>query len=1033
MNPEEPDNSREKTPLTGPIAWMAQHSVAANLAMIMLIVGGIYMSFKIQKEVFPEFTIDVASVSVGYPGASPEEVEKGIVLPIEEAVRGLEGVKEVASTASEGGGSVRIELDAGINRQKIQQDLEQRIRRIRTFPRDAEAPEVELASRRREVLQVGIYGDLDQWNLRQIAEQVRDNLLLAEGISQVEVERTRDYIMHIEVPQANLRAYGLTLEEIASKIGSSSLDVPGGRIQTTTGEILLRVKERREWADEFAAIPIITTENGSVIRLRDIATITDGFDESNFFATYESKPTIDIEVYRIGDETPISISEAVHERMEEIAQDFPPGVEYHIHRNRAEIYHQRLELLLRNGFIGLCLVMILLGIFLEYRLAAWVTIGMATSFVGGLLFLPWFGVSINMISMFAFLIALGIVVDDAIVAGENIYAYREKGYPPMEAAIRGAQDIAMPVTYSIITNCVAFAPMFFIPGVMGKIWWSIPAVVITVFLISLFEALFILPAHLAHTKLAANGDRENGSRIARIQGRFHNFFRETVDRVYSPIIIYTTRYRYITIAVAMALMFIVIGYIQSNRIGMVLMPEVDSDEASASAELPAGSTMEEARRVADILTASARQVVAENGGDKLSRGISARIRGTSVSVDIELTPPGIRTMSVVETARLWRESTEEIIGLETLQFESEGGFGGGRALTVDLSHENINTLERASRDLAERLRNFAAVRDVVDEQREGNPQLDFIIRPEGRSLGFTPEMVGRQVRAAFFGAEARRMLRGRNEIRLRVKLPEDERTSEHHIENLMLRAPSGAFVPLTDVAEVRRGQAFTSINRRDGRRVIRVTTDVRPRSETTRIITAMQEDMLPQLTRDYPGLMWSFQGRQASMRESTGALMAGFGAALFIIYALLAISFRSYVQPLIVILSIPFGIIGAMAGHILLGFNLSLISLMGVVALSGVVVNDSLIMVDYANKLRKTMSSIEAIRNAAIRRFRPILLTTLTTFGGLAPMIFETSRQARFIVPMAISLGFGILFATAIILIIVPAFYVAVDDVRGSS
>ena len=1013
----------------GPLAWMVYNRVTPNLLMIALIMGGFFVSGQIKKEVFPEFELDRVTVSVAYPGASPEEVEQGIVLVVEEAVRGLEGIKELTSRASEGSGSVSIELLADINQQKVYQDIKQEVDRIRSFPDDAEEPQVSLVARRREVLNIQLYGNTTEAALRETAEQVRDRLLQDPEITQIDLSGARDLEIHVNVPQEKLRAYKLTLDDIARTIDAASTDIPGGAVETDGGDILLRVTDRRDWANEFARIPIISASDGTVVRLEDIATVREAFEDSNRFATYNGQRSIGLDVYRVGDQTPVGVSRAVRNAMTEIEADITEGIDWDINRDRSEIYEQRLNLLLKNAGIGLCLVLLLLGLFLEFKLAFWVTMGIPISFLGGLLFLPALGVSINIVSMFAFIVALGIVVDDAIVAGENIYEYRQRGHGMIKAAILGARTVAIPITFAILTNIVAFMPLYFVPGVMGKIWKAIPVVVITVFAISLVEALFILPAHLAHTR-----STPASKLTARLHGWQQNFSAKVshfIDSRYRPLLKLSIRWRGLTVAIGMAVLMIILSYVMSGRIGMILMPRVESDRAVVTAVLPAGSPLSAAEMVQKRLVIGIERVAAENGGDKLLQGVYAEVNESDVSVTAYLTPPNVRPLNTGTVTKLWREEVGPIIGLESLRYESDrGGPGGGAALTVELSHRDTDVLDRASATLAERLAEFSNVKDVDDGFTPGKEQLDFRITPRGESLGLTSRDIARQVRNAFSGTTALRQQRGRNEVTVRVRLPESERSSEFNIENLMLKTPAGTFVLLFEVAEVTRGRAYTTINRREARRTVSVSAGVEPISETGQILATLNSQILPELAQDFPGLTYGYQGRQARMKESTGGLANGFIMAMIAIYFLLAIPFRSYSQPMVVMLAIPFGVVGAVLGHLIMGYSLSLMSMMGIVALSGVVVNDSLVLIDYANRQRlEGASAFTAVCDAGARRFRPIILTTLTTFGGLAPMIFETSRQARFLIPMALSLGFGILFATVITLLLVPSLYLLVDDV----
>ena len=1014
----------------GIIAWMVHNRVTPNLLMIFLLGAGFVAATKIKQEVFPEFDLDVVNVRVPYPGASPQEVERGIVLPMEEALRGLDGIKEMTSTASEGSASLRLELLGGADASRVRQEVEQAVDRVRTLPLDAEDPSITLSRRRREVVSLVLYGDAPEAVLRELAERTQDGLLQSDEITQIDIVGGRAVEIHVEISQETLRSHGLTLNQVASRIAAASVDLPGGRIDTESGEIMLRVTDRRDWAEEFATIPVQTTERGHVVRLEDLASVSEGFEDVDRATTYDGLPSIELSVYRVGEQTPIGISDAVQEMMPELEADLPDGVSWVVRNDRSDHYRQRLQLLMRNLFLGLTLVLILLGLFLELRVAFWVTMGIPISFLGGLLFLPGMGVSINMISMFAFIVALGIVVDDAIVAGENIYEYRSRGMSLKAAAIAGARDVAGPIGFSILTNIVAFMPLYFVPGFVGKIWRVIPMVVVTVFIISWVESLLILPSHLAH------GREEDPDRKPGPLRRFQLFFNQGVKwfaaSVYGPILRLLLRWRYVTVAAGVAVLIGTIGYVKGGHIGIIFMPRTESDTAFVGAQMPPGSPFEEAVRVRDELVDALSRVVEANGGDELLLGIATKIDGNSIGVSAYLTPPHIRPIPTSEVTQEWRSSAGTIAGIERLRFEYDRhGPGSGAGLTIELSHRDVDTLERAAAALAESLRQFPRLSDVDEGRSDGKQQIDFSLTPAGESLGLTSREIARQVRSSFWGAEAVRQQRQSDEVRVFVRLPESERASERDLESLLISTPTGRFVPLGEVAHVERGRSFTSIPRREARRVVTVSANVNPIGDTQQVMDQLDRTVLPGLVADFPGLTQEYRGSQFRMAESMGALGRGFLIALICIYFLLAIPFRSYIQPLIVMIAIPFGIVGAVLGHIIMDFNLSLMSMMGLVALSGVLVNDSLLLVDYANKRAAQGVDIRvAISQAGIRRFRPVLLTTLTTFGGLAPMIFETSRQARFLIPMALSVGFGILFATVITLILVPSLFLVVEDLR---
>jgi multidrug efflux pump subunit AcrB len=1023
-------------PARGPIKWMAHNSVAANLLMMLFLVGGLVSFTVITKEVFPDIQVDVVNVNAAYPGSSPEEIEQGIVLAIEEALTGLVGIEELTSVASEARARIRAELIEGVAAVQVYQDIKSEVDRIITFPEDMEEPEVSLYVHRHGVMENAIYGAVEDHVLKALAERVRDQLLQDELITQVDITGTRNPEITIEVSQESLRRHGLTIDDLTAILRRAAVEIPGGGLKTESGEVLVRMTERRDYGVEFARLPVIVGRDGSQVLFEDIADITDGLEEVNRFATFNGKPAVMVEVYRVGGQTPLEVAEATLSRLAEIEETLPEGIEMAVRRNRSDIYRQRAELLLKNGMMGLTLVLLLLGIFLEMRLAFWVMMGIPISFLGSLILMPATGLTINIITMFAYILALGIVVDDAIVVGENVYRHYQEGEPLLEAAVAGAREMAMPVSFSILTNIAAFIPIYLLSGRMGLVMAMLPVVVICVFIISWVESIFILPAHLGlHRERKLSGfrawlhDKQNG---------FSNGFRQWVDDRYVPFLSFCLNNRYLVVSVAGFLLAVTIGYMASGRMGFETFPRVESDYAYVTAALPYGAPIERSAEVGRRMTESALKVAEDSGHPELVTGVFARI-GLSGTHDLEcrayLADPDVRSkiMGTQEFVERWRAELGRIKGAEYVRFQSDrGGPGSGSALTVELSHSRVETLEKAAVELAGALEAFPIVTDIDDGFQLGKEQLSFRIKPEGQSLGLTASEVARQVRNAYEGVKVIRQQRGRSELTVRVRLPESERISEGNLDDLILRTPAGGETPLKEVVTIERGRAYTVITHRNGRRTMTVTADVRPRAAAGRIIEALESEALPRLMSRYPGLTYSYQGRQAEQRKSIGSLWKTIPVVLAAIYALLAVPFRSYVQPLIVMISIPFGIVGAAAGHLLMGYSMSMMGVIGIVALSGVVVNNSLVFVDFVNRRRREGIAVrQALLITGATRFRPILLTTLTTFGGLAPMIFETSRQARFLIPMALSLGYGLVFATAITLLLVPSLYAIVEDVKG--
>ncbi len=1021
----------------GPIAWMARNAVAANLLMLLFLVGGGVTFRSITQEFFPDMTSDTVTVSVAYPGAGPEEVEDGIVLVVEEAVRGLDGVGEVTASAREGSASVTAEIIESADPMIVYQDIKSEIDRIRTLPEEAERPQVSLDKRNRMELTVILWGDTSEASLRALGDSLREKLLNHDDITQVELRGVKPLEISIEIPQENLRRHGLTLGQVAARLRSESVELPAGGIKTDRNEILVRISEKRYRGEDFANTPILTTEEGVQLLLGDFATIRDGFEEVDRISRYNGQPSLAVDVYRVGKQTPTDVRKATESVLADVRPSFPIGIDARVRFSFADMFEQRAGLLIKNGIIGLCLVLLLLGCFLELRLAFWVMMGIPISFLGSMLLMPAAGLSINMMTMFAYILALGIVVDDAIVVGENIYHYRQMGLPPREAAIRGAREVAIPIAFSILTNCVAFVPMLMMPGMMGKFMRMLPLVVISTFLISWVECLLVLPAHLGHkTKPKKRGW---GTAIHERQQRFSHAFAAWVRARYAPFLRWAVERRYLVVAFAMAILITTIAYIASGRMGFELFPTVESDYSYGSCTLPYGVPVEQTDAAVKQMEEAAHQVARDLGHPELVEGILVEVGngGSHLgSVTVYLPDAAIRDKLKVGTLAftdLWRKEIGQIPGVTFLRLAADrGGPGSGPALTVELRHPDTEVLEQAALALAKEVQSFPLVRDADPGFQEGKPQIDFTLTSTGKALGLTARDVALQVRHAYEGAEVLRQQRGREEIKVKVRLPRDERESIHDLRRLILRTPAGGELPLTEAVSWERGHAYKSIQRRDGKRALTLKADVRPKSKVPQVTQELVGDTLPALISRFPGLTYSFEGRQADNRKSIGSLKTGIPLVLIAIFAMLAVPFRSYAQPLIVMISIPFGVVGATIGHLIMGYQFSMIGVIGIVALSGVVVNDALILIDFANRMRHDHSSpLEAIVAAGVQRFRPIMLTTLTTFGGLMPMIFETSRQARFLVPMAISLGYGLLFATLITLLLVPSLYLIVEDCRN--
>ena len=1036
-----------------PVAWMARNHVAANLLMGFLLLSGFLGMMSMRKETFPEFSMDSVQIQVPYLGATPAEVEDGVCRRIEERLRGLEGVRRINSTASEGMGVVSVEIGRGAEMSQMLDDIKAEIDRIETFPDETEKPVIKEALRRNQVIDVVLYGDVEEKVLKVVAERIRDDLRTAPLISQVELSGVRADEISIEVSERMLRRHRLSLAHITDAVRRASLDLPGGSVKSEDGEILVRTKGLRYAGPEYEEIVVLTRSDGTTLRLGQIATVVDGFEDSDLISRFNGQPATVVQVYRTGDQSALEISEYVKRYIDEQRGRLPAGVMIGHARDDARILLSRLDLLLRNARLGLVLVFICLSLFLDLRLAFWVMMGIPISLMGSFLLIEQFGSSINMLSLFAFIVALGIVVDDAIVVGENVYAHRERGKGFLQAAVDGTCEVGKPVVFSILTSVTAFMPIAFVEGMMGKFMAVIPVIVISMLILSLLEALFILPAHLSGDGRGPVG-RAIGY-VLRVPLRLHERLRLRVDRSLKHFIdthyLQTLRLALAnplaTVAVGLSLMLVTIGMIAGGRVKMVFWPEIESDWLTISLAMPEGTTAEQTEEVVRRIEKPALAVrdeyddAANTSGPSIFKHMftvigdqpmgrrhsvaaaaAAGSQGHLAEVVIELLPSEVRGISSNELAGLIRERVGEIPGVESLAFTSNI-FSAGNAIEVHLASANFDQLLQAVDRLKSEIAAYPGTGNIEDSFREGKIEMKLALRPAARTLGITLADLARQVRQGFYGDQALRFQRGNDDVRVMIRYPEAERRSLNDIENMRIRTADGVEVAFPQVAEVSLGHGYAAIERSDGQRIVKVTAEVDETiANSEEINRDLEERFLPVLVQDYTGLRYSYEGEQRERQDSYASLGRGFVVAMFGIYALLAIPFRSYTQPFVIMAAIPFGMIGAVWGHVLMGLNLGLLSMFGIVALSGVVVNDSLILLSFYNQRRvEGVDRDEALMQACRHRFRPILLTSLTTFFALLPMILEKSVQAQFLIPMAVSLAFGILFATVIILIGVPS------------
>jgi len=1035
MMKQEREANTSESGFQGLLTWFAKNHVAANLLMVAVVVTGLIVSLNIRQEIYPTFTLDVVEISMEYRGASPEEVEQSIILPIESELRSMELVREITATANEGNARILAELIPGSDRNRGLQEITAAIQRINLFPEDAEPPIIALDNgRRRGVMYLSIYGDLDAKGLVEFAREMENKLLSLPEISLIELRGVRSPEVHIEVPQARLRSMGLRLNDIAEAVDDASLDIPAGSIRTAGGDYLLKTRERKELAREFESIPIISRADGTKVRLKDIAVVKDGFEESERESYFNGRPSIWLAVYSSETQSPLTVARAVRQFIESEKAQLPDSVGITITFDRSDDYEERINMLLTNGAIGLLLVILALGLFLELRVAFWTTAGIPVSILGSLFLLPAMDASINMISLFGFIVTLGIVVDDAVVVGEEIFHKMSLGKSRMQAAVEGVQLMAKPVVFAVITNIIAFLPLLFVPGETGRFFYVLPAVVIAVFTVSLIECLLILPAHLAQKNKRSGFKLYN--QFHAWQTRLRVRIDHMIDRWYSPVIHLVVKQKYLTCALSVGAFLIILGYTLSGRIDFTFRPSIETPFVQAEIEMPSGTPTERTREVAFLIEEAARKTIDKLGEDDILIGITTSVAERSSNggeVSVRLVPQSERKVTSGEFAQLWRKEFPALPDVESVFFDYLIGPGGSAEIDIQISHPEVEVLREAAAEVAKAIGKYPGVEDVRKGFGREMPQFNFEITPEGRSLGITARELGQQIRHAFYGAEALRQPMDREELRVMVKFPESERRTLSGLENLLIRVPRGGEIPLRQAAKIELTDAPARITRVDGARVINVTANVVPGITTgNKVLGSFEKTELPQILKRYPQLRHSFEGEQREQREAMNNLSWGLLASLFAIYAIMASLLRSYLQAMVVLLMLPLSLAGAVLGHIIMGFDLSVFSVFGMIALCGMVVNGAFVLeLTRDQYLKQGKSPMDAVILAAQRRFRPIMLTALTTFLGLGPMIFETSIQALFLVPMAIALGVGTLVSAVLVLTFIPAVMTLIEDWRS--
>ena len=1045
------------------VTWFIDNPIASNLLMMVFLVAGVVSYVNTRQEEFPSIETGTIQINVPYPGAAPAEVEQAVCVHLEAALQNMENIERMTSTAREGGCAATLQLTTGADLNRMLNETKSTIDGITTFPADIEQPTVLSFSPASTVMSLALVADTDDASLKELAEQIRLELIDLDGVSRVEISYIRPYEISVEVSEFTLRQYNLSLSQISNVINNSAMDMPAGTLRTPGGEILLRSTGRMFTGEEYENIVIRSFPDGSQLRLGDIATVRDGFEEGYLTARVNGRNAAIVQIYRVGNEDTVRSAERVKQYVAERQPRMPGSVELMVLTDDAKGLQERIATVASNAYSGFILVLIVLTLFLRFKTAIWVAAGIPIAMLGALALFPSLGLTISSLTIMAFILVLGIIVDDAIVVGERVFVYEQQGMSPRDAAAEGTLSVSVPVIFGVLTTIAAFLPLLILSGPMGAFFNVIGGVVSLCLIFSLIESQLILPGHLSHRR--TKGHFMEGSPLIErwlvLQKKISGGLERFASQVYRPALRHCLEYRYATWAAATAVILITVALLMSGRVIFQFFPAVEGDRIYASIQMPEGVAVAVTEEALGRIEAAGAELVQELEAELDARIAAGDAPATpGVVVENTLTTLGSRInrggppmgrsgaggshiaevvlilssyedrgrMSANEIRDRWREKVGVIPDALELNFVSDS-FSAGQALSFRLEGRSEDNLRIATTELREALARYPGVFDISDSFRAGKQEVQFELLREGELLGFTLDDVSRQVRQAFYGAESQRIQRGPDQIKVMVRYPENERQSLGNLEDMLLRTPNGGEVPLSTVARLTLGNSYSSINREDGRRVITVNADINRTVSAPEQVTREIAAEFTQRWRDDYQITMALSGESEQRDESLGSLLSTYPLALLIIFALLAIPLKSYSQPLIIMSVIPFGAIGAIIGHFIMGAELVFFSLIGIVALGGVVVNSSLVLVDYINGEVKAGHSLpEAVAKAGVARFRPIFLTSMTTFIGLVPLMITPTPATFFIVPMAISLGWGVLFATVITLFLVPSLYLILYD-----
>lgn len=1017
------------------IRWFINNPVAANLLMLSIIALGIYsIAKRLPLEVFPDISYDVITIITPYPGATPSEIEESVTKRVEQSIADLDGIEEIKATITEGVSRVNVSVMSDYNSDKLMNDIKSRVDAINNLPDDIEKSIVSQGVRKREVISVIVFSDASERELRNIAQDVKEDLIKIDGISQVELEDIRDPQINIEIPIANLRRYNLDIEKIKNIIKNNTVDIAAGTIESPSGDVLIKAKTQAYSIAEFSKIIILKEANGAVVYLKDIATIDDSFEDKYLISRFNGKQAIEIEVFRVGKQSAIDIADKVKAYIKKNNQNLPKGTQLSFWRDRSKIVKSRLKTLTNSAIQGGLLVIILLSLFLRPKVAFWVSLGIPVSFMGAFILMPFFDVTINIVSLFAFIIVLGIVVDDAIVTGENIFTHLKNHESGFKAALEGTQEVAIPVTFGVLTTVVAFVPLLLVEGMRGKLFAQIPMIVIPVLLFSLIESKLVLPSHLRNIKI---NNKSNVGVLEKLRLLFADGLETFIQKYYRPFLAKVIDRRYLTLSIFTAIAMIVITLATSGWIKFTFFPKVQSEVLRVNLTMPTGTSTSITDSYIKHIMNKALKLKKDHTekltGESIVTGILSVAKNSSARVFVEVKPPEERKTNITSTELLkkWRKSIGKLAGIESINYRAEIGRTSD-PIDIQLVSNNTNSLKTIVNKINSKLSSYPDVYDIADSLNSGKQELRINLKPEAKLLNLTIYDVASQVRNAIYGLKVKSIQRDIDDVDVKVRYPKTQRNLLSTLENLLIVTKTNSKVPFSAIAYTTADRSPATIYRIDKKKVINVTADYNKQSGNLSLIKTELKDFINNILINHPDVTYSFEGEDKEQRESFASMFVGLIGLLFAVYILLAIPLKSYYKPLVIMAVIPFGAVGAILGHMIMGYNLTILSLMGALALTGVVINDSLVLVAHINRILKVNTPVKDILiESGCARFRPILLTSLTTFAGLAPIIFEKSTQAQFLIPMAISLGYGILFATFVTVFLIPINYAIADDVKN--